>query len=131
MLNVLKNIINDHPTHVLLYVKKNDELCHWLIEHTPQLDSSYSILTRMYWVLNDITSFPLCENCKNPITKNIANLKNGYANRSGHIYCCHKCGVSSKTTLKLRQNTCIEKYGVDAYAKTQECKDKSKWKISI
>lgn len=89
------------------------------------LNDSYTLLTRMFWVLNGMNEFPKCEVCGKPIMKNITQLKFGYSSKSGHIYCCHKCALSSKSTLELRRSTCLDKYGVDSYTKTQECKDKN------
>ena len=125
MLNRLKEIINKHPTHAILYFKKDKLLYEWIFSKTQMLDNTYTLLTRIFWILNRITEFPKCENCGKSITKNIKQLKYGYSSKSGHIYCCHKCATTANSTLELRRNTCLTKYGVDSYTKTQECKNKN------
>lgn len=43
-----------------------------------------------------------------------------------HTFCSPKCAGSSKDVLKLRQKTCLEKYGVDNPAKAEPVKEKLK-----
>lgn len=71
MFKLLKQLIDEHSKNLLIYVKRDKELCKWLISMTPMLDNSYTLLTRIFWVLNDITSFPVCEKCGKPVVKNI------------------------------------------------------------
>lgn len=43
-----------------------------------------------------------------------------------HTFCSPKCAGSSKDVLKLRQKTCLEKYGVDNPAKAEPVKERLK-----
>lgn len=43
-----------------------------------------------------------------------------------HTFCSPKCAGSSKGVLKLRQKTCLEKYGVDNPAKAEPVKERLK-----
>ena len=77
-------------------------------------------------MINNLSDFPVCSNekCNIKIRRNVNNIYNGYKANSDFIYCCHKCSVSSEANKKLHERTCLERYGVTSYAKTNECKQR-------
>ena len=60
----------------------------------------------------------LCRNCKQP-------LKVEKAIYGRHFYCCKKCADNSQYSKKLRQETCLKKYGSTTPLLNEECKKKS------
>lgn len=97
-------------------------LLKWINDSTPLLaDPYYTIYTKIWWILNDITDFPKCCNdkCKHggKIKKNVYGIKSGYKQRKNqtNIYCCNECvsAASANTNLKRIHN--IEKYGVSSF----------------
>ena len=108
-------------------ILKNETLKNWIFSSTSKLSDSYSIKTRIVWILFGLTDFPLCDNekCNNKILRDVDNIYNGYEANSGLKYCCHKCSVSSEANKELHKKTCFERYGVESYTQTDECKQKT------
>lgn len=72
-----------------------------------------SIITQRLWhILNNMYEIPKCRNCNINIVRWHPSIK-GYAE-----YCSLKCGNSSTTKIDKKKKTCLEKYGVDSYSKT-------------
>lgn len=91
---------------------------------TPKLESDfYKLMTRIYWLLNDIEDFPLCHNpnCPNPrlVNFNVKNMKQGYVR-----FCSRACQYSSSEWRSSVENGVNEKYGVKNYFMTDEFKNK-------
>lgn len=97
-----------------------------LFNTTKDLDFKNASLTeRLYWVLNDIKSLPICSFCNaSNITKFIS-FSIGYKDTCGSVSCANK----------KRIKTSMEKYGVPNPSQTKEAIDKLKnnenWKKSI
>lgn len=68
-------------------------------------------------------------NCiKRPICK-ICGKEVEFLGYQGHLYreyCSKECKCKSKEVVEHRKETCIERYGVDNYSKTEESKEKIK-----
>lgn len=111
-------------------------------EFTNFLDSSAPFSRRVYCYLNDISSIPKCKvcnkdvkynhstgyqkyctnNCRLSDIKNIQDIK-----RQTNITKYGATNVLASTYGKLKKKkTCIEKYGVDNYVKTEEYKNRIK-----
>ena len=75
-----------------LYSKKYDEFnfLQRINEQTPLLsDDCYTVATKIYWILNDIHQFPICENDGKPLNGiNVKNIANGYGKI---LACCKDC----------------------------------------
>ena len=74
------------------YHEKYNGYIDWIHYKTPLLDNKkYHIKTKVYWILNNITDFPKCENskCKHggKILKNVISVRIGYNSK----YCCNGC----------------------------------------
>jgi hypothetical protein len=67
-------MIHISPLGYFSVIKTKDfkQLYDEVINFTPLLnDSKYSITTKCYWYINNITDFPKCKYCKKPFTENI------------------------------------------------------------
>ena len=112
--------------HVKKHISANEELLQWIYDVVSLLKSDeYDLQTRIFWIINDISKFPTCDNetCGKEIKRNV-NLYCGYVAASGHTYCCHKCSVSSEFNKQQHKQTRITRYGVESYTQTDECKKK-------
>lgn len=128
LFNELINIIFEasNVKSIRCKIRKNKQLNNWINDIVPALSNPfYDLSTKIYWIIFNITDFPVCdhEKCNNKILKNIS-LLDGYESASGMKYCSHKCSVSSAANKALHKKTCIEKYGVESYTQTNECKQK-------
>ena len=109
------------------YHEKYNGYIDWIHYKTPLLDNKkYHIKTKVYWILNNITDFPKCENskCKHggKILKNVISVRIGYNSK----YCCNGCAQQSDEHQKLMKNIAKEKYNSDSIFGSQFVKAKSK-----
>lgn len=86
----LKSLLLKHKGNGIvkwLRARGNEEILSSLIQYTPLLNDSHTLLTRIYWVINGIKEFPRCIVCGVPLMdKNISTISRGY-----HKICSHKC----------------------------------------
>ena len=85
-------------------------------------NDEYTVQTKLYWFLNDISEFPKCGNdtCSNTFEhKNVINWKLGY-----HKNCCSQCAKDSEERKRLYVESCKEKYGVENASQAEEVKEK-------
>lgn len=74
-------------------------------------DGNYNLQTIIYWIIHDLTDFPLCNNSKCPHgrnafkNKNVVNVYVGYRKS-----CCRKCATEAEETQEKIHKTCMEKY---------------------
>lgn len=115
--------------------EQNNEIISYLNKRFDDANDNYKeTLLRIKW---HIEKRPICPTCGR-----YTNFRGG--NKDGKIYttfCSSKCAQNDKNVQRLRYNTsvqkygcgcnvkkykqtCIEKYGVDNYRKTDECKEK-------
>lgn len=59
--------------------KHNKDILTEVYALTPTLDDSFTILTRLYWIVNGITEFPKCKVCGKELRRNISCMRNRYA----------------------------------------------------
>lgn len=88
----------------LLSFDKYKHLQTYLIEAVPLLaDKKYSNSTRLYWLENNLTDFPVCKYCgKTKLTKNVDSYDRA---------CSKKCAANTQERKDKIANTCLEKYG--------------------
>ena len=93
---------------------KYKKLYEWILSILPECisDKKYSLPTKIFWILNGITSWDnsivKCKNCGKPfIGKNVVNLYTGY-----HEYCSLSCAGRSKDINDKKKQNSILKYGV-------------------
>lgn len=74
---------------------------------------------RLHWYANDLKEMPKCEVCGNPVK--FEGFTKGYRK-----YCSRKCMNSDPNKKDKVKQTCLQKYGVTAPAKSKAIKDKAK-----
>lgn len=63
-----------------------DQVVSDIRKYTPKLNESYSMRTRIYWILHDLDDFPKCIRCGKPILSNLVCSARKYPK-----YCSLKC----------------------------------------
>lgn len=118
----IKTIINNDPQRHLKTL--NSKRCKYLVDFindkTPKLASaSYTLSTKIYWLLNNLTDFPICPICKQPMTnKNVA-ISKGYP-----ICCSRRCSGKNPQRIKRVIESVKTKYGVDNISQLATVKHK-------
>ena len=74
---------------------------------------------RLWHFLKDDYTIPTCKVCGNKI--NFIDFRSGYNN-----HCSISCSMKDENVQNKRKKTCLEKYGVEHYNKTEESKEKIK-----
>jgi G:T-mismatch repair DNA endonuclease (very short patch repair protein) len=125
-----------NPKHAKLKTAlKKLGIYHELLSTTPFIPNTRSspLETRIYCVLNDITSsekLPKCCICKKPIFRFISTFTTVITsiNDIGRfsLTCSHQCAKQTTQATQKRQKTCLEKYGVNVAAKSACVKNKTK-----
>lgn len=106
---LLKNTIrtdsfyNNRCSSVSWWNKHPDEYQN-LLEETSFFNDSVGIKERVYAILDDTFSIPVCKGCGKPVKLH----KREYSQ-----YCSLTCGANNKETQEKRKKTTKEKYGVD------------------
>lgn len=117
----IQDIVDKNPKNYCSVIQskgiKNKDLDRtYLLEYinkcTPLLqDSFYTLKTKIYWVLNKLTDFPVCMSKQNGIHKmekvNVKKLKDGYPK-----FCSSKCQHQAKEYYQLIKDSLKQKYGV-------------------
>lgn len=93
-----------------------------LLNSIDQLNNGiYTLDTKIYWILNGITSHPKCLTCKKElINKNVKNIRKGYQ----HLHCSVSCGNSDPNVLKRAEETSYKLYGTRLPSQSNIVKDK-------
>lgn len=73
--------------------------------------------TKLYMYLNDISEVPKCVACGNHVKLKSTGFR---------MYCSCKCAANSSSTIKAREQTCMERYGVSYISQVSEIKEKTK-----
>ena len=104
----------------LTQTKKYENLINQIIRDTEYLPNDCKITERLYQIFHNLTSRPLCKNCKQNYTK-FKDFNAGY-----HNFCSRKCSDTSIETKEKRQQTNIERYGVPHVTQIAEVREKTK-----
>lgn len=105
----LQFLVDTFPRHYqeILKIDRYHELMDYIKEHTKPLnDEFYTIATRVFWILHDITEFPKCDTCGVEIRDNVYSVIMGYdenRNRNkSHKYkfCSMKCAEKHEYVYK-------------------------------
>lgn len=107
----LKFLIEQHPKHFSKMLKSTKQngfthLLSWINELLPNLET-YSISTKIHWILYGLIDFPICPTCgkRFGFDKNVK-VREGYT-----TYCCLKCIHKNKQVQEKIAQTKIKKYG--------------------
>jgi len=120
--NELKNLVENHPRSYFKTLKssKGKHLLEYTVFKTPKLnDTFYNISTKVYWVLNDLTDFPICQHCGKQIIVRNVNMNRGYP-----IGCTPKCVMSLESVQNTLKQTMLTRYGVENAYQSKAIKDK-------
>ena len=62
-----------------------------------------SLKTRLFWLFNGMSDFPLCHECNKPIVKNVKDLRHGYKHHinSVFLFCSKACHYKNKDVSNL------------------------------
>lgn len=102
-------------------IEKNPLMMQFIMDSTKFLDDRFTLLTRVYYVLNGLTDIVRCEVCGKPMYKNAPNLTAGiYPN------CSRKCASINKKTRDKVKKTCNDRFGCDNVFQNENIKAKSR-----
>lgn len=105
MFDWLVALVNSHPTGYGMKLKHLAELQplkQWIDESLPLLSSPlYSMPTKVCWIANGYTDFPMCKLCGKPVgvNKNVSS-KRGYA-----AHCSVNCRNHDPSEIAQQVNT--------------------------
>lgn len=120
----LKKIIEEHHTQYGKFLRKpeNKDLLDFIMSYESEKLKNNNIQTHIYWLLNDIHDFPICDapGCNNPITKNVGDIYNGYDRTA----CSCKCAKKTDHYLKKFGDSVEKHFGCRHPMHCQEIKDK-------
>lgn len=133
-LNFIVSTFKQYLTQLKRY--NNGILIDWINLKTPKLQNSeYTIDTKIYWILNNINDFPICDICKQNTLehKNIISLKNGYKSFNRitremyrYTHCSQACAAKDPDIIKTYSETILKKYGVKNVYQNEIIKEKIK-----
>ena len=117
-------------TWTTLLRNRYQQLLTWLLDKTPLLDNSYTLATRLYWVKEGLTDFPLCKYCNKedkscPLEKDVYQKRNIDNFQQGYFRACTiKCPNLNAERAKKTADTCIERYGSNCFLASADGKKK-------
>lgn len=88
----IAEITKSRPVHYLNIIRGKKHIVQWINDSVECLkDKKYDLRTKVYWIINGLIDFPICQTCKKKFKTNIRNLATGYGK-----YCSHSCSNSNK-----------------------------------
>ena len=97
----------------------------WISNSLPMLkDPFYLMSTKVYWILNNMTTFPVCPICgkdDNYKSKNVSSINIGY-----HSICSIKCAANDPEKLNRTRQTNLKRYGCEIPQRLDSVKAKQK-----
>lgn len=130
----IRQIVQNNPRQYCSVIRRHDAKCiDKLQQYIPFINSktpllqlpSYKLATKIYWLLNNITDFPICPVCNNKFGYNI-----NVTFSIGYTYCCSRsCSGKLSHTDKAktaRKKTTLLKYGVTHTSQAPTVKQKRK-----
>ena len=117
-IDLLLNEYVSNPKGWRQWLKNKNEIIEELNNIFPQVEN---LNEKIYWIKNNLNSYPKCPICGNEIKKWKGRNKGGYFK-----FCSCKCAQVDKNTRDKIKNTCLEKYGVDNAAKARDIQNKMK-----
>lgn len=109
----IRKIVEEHQNGTwprIILAQTNKHLLDYIVQRTPLLnDPKYTLATKIYWTLNDIHSFPKCQNekCGKPLLNQNANAIKGYL----RPFCNLSCSRGSSKALFKDKQTRLQRYG--------------------
>lgn len=113
-------LIKNHPKIFKRLIKNDNDLLSWIYDKTKFTKLETDLTTRLYFIINDITNIPICQNekCSNKL----------YDKKSRNIhhfpkYCSKQCSASSDESLEKIHKTNLKRYGVQCTFQTEKSWD--------
>ena len=124
----LNSFIQSHPYNYESAIKKLiPDLYVEINKKYPQL-KNYKFKTKLYWFIHNLTDFPtyVCPVCgrKEYLNVDVVNVFSGYDKYINRKGCSLRCVQLNSEVIDKKKNTSIEKYGVENYSTSSECKQK-------
>ena len=111
MFDQLIDIINTTTFFCRELNSKHKDIVSWVNQKTPLLnDSQFNLLTKIYWILHGLTTFPSCKVCETKIVRNVYKLTD-----PKYKYCSLECAHKSPEMPILGKKTKFQKYGDETY----------------
>lgn len=119
--HLLNDILSLHKRGYMQTINfKYPKLKTWIFENTKFLDHlDLKFITRIWYVINDLKSYPLCKICKKPILKDIYRLTDPRMD-----FCCHKCSSMSEHAIQTRIQTTLKRYNCKYAAQNENIQKK-------
>lgn len=110
ILDLVTAFPNSWPS-VLGRKKSLANLRDWLVAATPKLGQSYSLATRLYWIVHGLADFPVCPLChQTKLERNVESFEKGWTRA-----CSRSCPGMKATRVAAIRKTCQEKYGAENF----------------
>ena len=119
----LLELVQQHPAVYCAIIKTDSELLNWISAKLPLLhDEVYKLSTKAYWILHNLTDFPICPICgKNDNYKG----KNVTAVIGYKEHCSNSCAQRDPKTQQTIRAVCKERYGDEFPQRLPETKQKA------
>lgn len=122
---ILQYLVDVYGSNVsrILYSDRHSftkDLLQWIFEKTKLLESDfYTLPTRIFWILNDITSFEdphtRCHRCGKKYEFVNVGMVRGY-----HTFCSRRCSASSEESKRKVKATKLRRYGDENYCNVEK-----------
>lgn len=123
--NELLNLVQTCKNSYFSLLKKNDKYKHlhtWIDDSLPLLnDECFKLKTKCFWILNGLTSFPVCWHCHRNdryLRANVISISEGY-----HKYCSSKCANNDDQVIEKAEQSKLLKYGDAHYTNAKKISD--------
>jgi len=121
--DIVKDFVDSTPSRQRCRThKKIKEHVSKIFEKTVFLNDQVQFSQRMYCVINDITTHPLCLTCK----KQRVNYKQGL--QGYRKYCSAKCRNEDPKWQSNHEAICLKKFGVKSASQAKEIKERKRQK---
>lgn len=119
-----KDILVNKRLNIKYFTKKGwVDIFNLIHENTNFLPSDRTIQERLYCILNDIKTAPICRNNE---CANIVKLGCDAAGLKYYLHCSAKCAQTNIETKEKLKHTNLEKLGVEYPLLSEICKNKAK-----
>lgn len=126
--NEIQELIKSYPDNYsrMITAKTRRYLKDFIEYKTPLLnDSFYKMSTKCYWIIHDLTEFPICKVCGKKLKYNVK-VNVGYG-----MFCSYNCAQKSELTQQKIKKTKKELYGSETYNNSKKAKETNLKKYGV
>lgn len=108
----LIDVLNNNRYFIKAICFRHSALLSWINSSIPALaDGRFSLYTKIFWIINNLTDFPKCAVCGKAIDRNVSsNLR-----KPKYKYCSSECAHKSPEMPKLVKQTKLRLYGNETF----------------